>query len=174
MLTPEECYQISQAVYRSSFAAFAANVGDDLVQEGVIGIWKGQKSYKSGLASEKTFASRLARNAMIDALRRFVRPNTHEAPTDDFTLVGEPAVEEDLSAPEASEAWSRLENSLADGTRKTRWRAIVSGRILGLADSEIAYRLGISKASLSREAGRLAAQAALALGLTASRQAKTH
>lgn len=165
MLTPEECYRISRAVYAKSFATVAPGYGDDLVQEGAIGIWKGQTAYRADLASERTFASRLARNAMIDALRRLLRPRSHETHVTDLVLLDEP-FEEDLSEPEASETWRRIEASAAV-ERRGRWRAIVAGRLSGLADGEIARRLGISKASLSREAQRLAGHAAAALGFAA-------
>jgi RNA polymerase sigma factor (sigma-70 family) len=168
MLTLDECYLISRAVYASSFSTVAPAYGDDLIQEGVIGIWKGQSAFRAGLASERTFASRLARNAMIDAMRRLLRPRSHETSTNDFTLLDEP-VEVDLSALEAHEAWQRIES--AAGDRAGRWRAIVAGRIGGLADTEIARKLGISKASLSREASRLADYAAHALGLSPLRPA---
>jgi RNA polymerase sigma factor (sigma-70 family) len=164
MLTPEECYRISRAVYATSFATLDPSYSDDLVQEGAIGIWKGQAAYRADLASERTFASRLARNAMIDALRRVLRLRSHETFVTDFTLLDEP-IEEDLSEPEACEVWRKIEAGAGDD-RRGRWRAIVSGRLSGLADSEIARRLGISKASLSREAQRLAGHAAVALGFT--------
>ncbi|MCS6803102.1 MAG: sigma factor [Chloroflexota bacterium] len=164
MLTPEECYRISRAVYAKSFATVAPLYGDDLVQEGAIGIWRGQAAYRADLASERTFASRLARNAMVDALRRLLRPRSHETYVTDLTLLDEP-FEDDLSEPEASETWRTIEDGAGE-ERRSRWRTIVAGRLSGLADSEIARRLGISKASLSREAQRLAAHASLALGLT--------
>ncbi|MFN8534825.1 MAG: sigma-70 family RNA polymerase sigma factor [Dehalococcoidia bacterium] len=163
MLSPEECYRISRAVYASSFSTLDPSYGDDLVQEGAIGIWKGQAAYRAELASESTFASRLARNAMIDALRRILRPRSHETSVADFTLLDEP-INEDLSELEATETWRKIEDG-AGSDRLSRWRAIVSGRLSGLADSEIARRLGISKASLSREGARLAGHAAAALGL---------
>jgi DNA-directed RNA polymerase specialized sigma24 family protein len=87
MLTPEECYRISRAVYATSFATLDPSYSDDLVQEGAIGIWKGQAAYRADLASERTFASRLARNAMIDALRRVLRLRSHETFVTDFTLL---------------------------------------------------------------------------------------
>jgi len=171
MLSPEECYRISRAVYASSFAGLAPADGDDLVQEGAIGIWRGQLAYRPELASERTFASRLARNAMVDALRRLLRPRAHEHALPDLTLLDEP-FEVDLSEPEAREAWRRIEEGAPADARLARWRAIVAGRLNGLADSEIARQLGISKASLSREAARLAAHAALVLGFTTPRPAE--
>lgn len=165
MMPAEECYRVSQLVYRTSFAVTAPGQAEDLIQDGAIAIWRGMKAYKAELSSEVTFASRLAKNAMIDSLRRYARPAAHESTTPDLTAIVDPGFEEDLSMPDATDLWHRIEAVLAHEPRIRHFRQIVAGRLAGLADTEIAHRLGVSKATLSREAARLAAMAAQTLGI---------
>lgn len=128
---------------------------DDLIQEGMIALWRACQDYKDGgTAAFSTFATIYIRNAMGMFMRTENRHTVHVTSIEnpvcpdvpEVTYINTTPVEEPVSLPDTIST-----NEVLDFIQDKPQYRIVMMKMVGYTQSEIAQELGVTPCSISEQ-----------------------